>query len=126
MPNSDARTPRYIGTHSVRYAAAAMRRTVLEEIVVTARKRLDYGEDRDRNGARPGIRGVQAQNQASLRQQVGRGFLTPSREAQSELAISREQAIAVLALLVPAYSTRSASSASVSGSHFARSFLTSL
>ena len=79
---------------------------VLEEVVVTARKReeslkdvpvsisvissdfinesgirdqydlfqltpgINYGEVRDRNGARPGVRGVQAQNQNPLRQKV--------------------------------------------------------
>ena len=79
---------------------------ILEEVVVTARKReeslkdvpvsisvvsgdfieeagirdqydlfqltpgINYGEDRDRNGARPGVRGVQAQNQNPLRQKV--------------------------------------------------------
>jgi iron complex outermembrane recepter protein len=79
---------------------------VLEEVVVTARKReeslkdvpvsisvisadfinesgirdqydlfqltpgINYGEERDRNGARPGVRGVQAQNQNPLRQKV--------------------------------------------------------
>lgn len=79
---------------------------VLEEIVVTARKReeslkdvpvsisvissdfineagirdqydlfeltpgINYNESRDRTGARPGVRGVQAQNQAPLRQKV--------------------------------------------------------
>jgi outer membrane receptor protein involved in Fe transport len=31
---------------------------------------INYGEARDRNGARPGIRGVQAQNQSALRQKV--------------------------------------------------------
>ncbi|HEY5624360.1 MAG TPA: TonB-dependent receptor plug domain-containing protein, partial [Gammaproteobacteria bacterium] len=80
--------------------------SVLEEVVVTARKReellkdvpvsisvvsgdfineagirdqydlfqltpgINYGEERDRNGARPGVRGVQAQNQNPLRQKV--------------------------------------------------------
>ena len=80
--------------------------SVLEEVVVTARKReeslkdvpvsisvvssdfineagirdqfdlfqltpgINYGEARDRNGAQPGIRGVQAQNQNPLRQKV--------------------------------------------------------
>lgn len=37
MPNSDPRTAQCIGPQSVRYAATAMRRIVLEEIVVTAR-----------------------------------------------------------------------------------------
>ena len=31
---------------------------------------INYGEERDRNGARPGVRGVQAQNQNPLRQKV--------------------------------------------------------
>ena len=80
--------------------------SVLEEVVVTARKReeslkdvpvsisvissdfinesgirdqydlfqltpgINYGEERDRNGSRPGVRGVQAQNQNPLRQKV--------------------------------------------------------
>jgi len=79
---------------------------VLEEVLVTARKReeslkdvpvsisvvssdfinesgirdqydlfqltpgINYGEERDRNGSRPGVRGVQAQNQNPLRQKV--------------------------------------------------------
>ncbi len=105
---------------------------VLEEVVVTARKReeslkdvpvsisvvssdfinesgirdqydlfqltpgINYGEERDRNGARPGVRGVQAQNQNPLRQKVsvfidGMPVLTSYQEETSRRWFDNDQ-----------------------------------